>query len=230
MSSVLALLLSLLISQEAAPPVEPAPASAAASEADYPIPTGAPADDYGLVAWCYGALSSHMSMYDKVIGDVEGIEKEIGKIPGAPPADMKAYRDQRDAGRDTLKQFRRAMEAAEKASPKPIAPYGAASLKQGGQVWNSVASKDRKYIAREWMSWGLPGRCLPTAERLEARSALFGQALTYNAKAPEAPAETPAPATAEPAPNEPAPSGIDALLPGEALPPTAEEPTLRGPQ
>lgn len=201
MAPILPLLLSLMITQEAAPAAEaPAPTPAAApAEAEYPIPPGAPDDDYGLVAWCYGALDGHMKLYDKVIPEVERIENEIAKIPGAPPADMQGYKDQRAAGKDTLKLFRGAMESAEKASAKPIAAYGAESLKRGGTVWFTIRdSKDKKYLAREWMSWGLPGRCLPTAQRLQAKSNLFGQALTYNAKATATPAAPAAPETAAP--------------------------------
>lgn len=192
MSPILAVLLSLLLAQEPAPAPEAEAAEAPPTlEQQYPVPAGAPSDDYGLVAWCYGALSGHIGLYDKVIGDVEDIEARMSKLPGAPPADMNSYKTQRDAGRDTLKQFRRAMEAAEKASPKPIAPYGAENLRKGGQIWGMVRdTKDKKYLAREWMSWGLPGRCVPTAERLEAKSSLFGQALTYNVK-PTAPPPPP---------------------------------------
>jgi hypothetical protein len=255
MSPILAVLLSMLLAQEpAAQPATPAPTQPDAAaepaptvEQQYPIPAGAPSDDYGLVAWCYGALSGHISLYDTVIGDVEDIEMRMSKLPGAPPADMEGYKTQRQAGRDTLKQFRRAMEAAEKASPQPIATYGADNLRKGGQVWSMVReSKDKKYLAREWMSWGLPGRCLPTAERLEAKSSLFGQALTYNVKpaappppppedvmtVPTAPLTGPADAASEAAPADTAPiegtpvdetttapaNSIDYLLPGEAAP------------
>jgi hypothetical protein len=178
MSPALALLFFLFAGQDAAP-AQPAPTL----EEQFPVPAGAPSDDYGLVAWCYGALDGHMRLYDSVIGEVEVIETQIAKIPGAPPPDMESYKTQRQSGVDTLKQFRRAMEAAEKASPTPIAPYGADNLRKGASVWQTAASKgDKRYVAREWMSWGLPGRCIPTAERLEARSSLFGQAIGYNAK------------------------------------------------
>lgn len=250
MAPILPLLLSLLIVQEAAPAAEaPAPAAAPA-EVEYPVPPGAPEDDYGLVAWCYGALDGHMKLYDKVIPEVTRIETEIAKIPGAPPADLQGYKDQRTAGRETLKQFRGAMEAAEKASAKAIAPYGAEQLKRGNTVWFTIRdSKDQKYLAREWMSWGLPGRCLPTAQKLTTRSKLFGSALTYNAKPPAAaPAEAaPAEAAADPigaavtdaqaAEPAAAPTDAFAVTPAPAEP-TAEEPRpeeapeadLRGPQ
>ena len=247
MAPILPLLLSLMLIQEAAPAETPAPA-AAPTEVEYPIPPGAPEDDYGLVAWCYGALDGHMKLYDKVLPEITRIETEIAKIPGAPPADMQAYKDQRAAGKDTLKLFRGSMEAAERASPRPIAPYGAEQLKRGGGVWFAIRdTKDQKYLAREWMSWGLPGRCLPTAQKLQARSKLFGRALTYNAQpaapAEAAPVEAPAdpigaavsdaqaaepaappadPFAVDPAPAEPAPE--------EAKPEETPEPDLRGPQ
>ncbi len=244
MAPILPLLLSLMLIQDVAPAAE-APAAVPA-EAEYPIPPGAPDDDYGLVAWCYGALDGHMKLYDKVLPEVTRIESEIAKIPGAPAADMQAYKDQRSAGKDTLKQFRKSMEAAEKASTKPISTYGADQLKRGAGVWFTISdSKDKKYLAREWMSWGLPGRCLPTAEKLQARSDLFGRALTYNVK-PAAPAAIPEnapvpaadpigaavtdaqgeqPAVPPPAEAAPAAQPADAAKPEEA---PAED--LRGPQ
>jgi hypothetical protein len=246
MAPILPLLLSLLIIQDAAP-AEAAPAPAAApAEVEYPIPPGAPEDDYGLVAWCYGALDGHMKLYDKVLPEVQRIENEIAKIPGAPPADMQGYKDQHAAGKDTLKLFRGAMEAAEKASAKPIAAQGADALKRGNTVWFTIRdTKDKKYLAREWMSWGLPGRCLPTAQRLQAKSNLFGQALTYNAKAqaPAAPAATEPPAdfigsaVSDAQGSEPAATPASDLLPGEEAAPAegtkpeeAAAPDLRGPQ
>lgn len=238
MAPILPLLLSLMIIQEAPAPEAPAAPAAAPAEAEYPIPPGAPEDDYGLVAWCFGALDGHMKLYDKVIPEVARIETEIAKIPGAPPADMQAYKDQRAAGKDTLKVFRGSMEAAEKASPKPIAPYGAEQLKRGSGVWFAIRdTKDQKYLAREWMSWGLPGRCLPTAQKLQARSNLFGRALTYNAKPAEAPADPIGAAvteaqSAEP-PAEPIPGDEAAPTPAppeEAKPEETPVPELRGPQ
>jgi hypothetical protein len=234
MSPVVTLLLSLFVTQDLEAPTNPPPAPAAAVEPEYPIPSGAPSDDYGLVAWCYGALASHMALYDKVIPEVERIEVSIAKIPGAAPADMNSYAVQQEAGRDMLKQFRRAMEAAERASPKPISTYGAQALKQGGTVWSMFKPSDRKLLAREWMSWGLPGRCLQTSERLEARSGLFGQALSFNSPGAR-PAAAAAPKVFEPEPETPfgpvsTASSIDDLLPGEDAPvESPETPALRGP-
>ncbi len=234
MAPILPLLLSLMLIQDAAPTEAAAPA-ATPVEQEYPIPPGAPADDYGLVAWCYGALNGHMSLYDKVIPDVQRIETEIAKIPGAPPADMDSYKTQKAAGKDTLKQFRKAMEAAEKASPKPIATYGAEELKRGNQTWFAMRdNKDKKYLAREWMSWGLPGRCLQTAEKLQARSSLFGQALTYNAKAP-APVAPPADpigaAVTDAQAAEPPATPAEVAQPTDAAKPEeAPAADLRGPQ
>ncbi|WGM38712.1 hypothetical protein [Caulobacter sp. NIBR1757] len=244
MAPILPLLLSLMLIQEAAPAPEaqaeaPAPAAAPA-EVEYPVPPGAPEDDYGLVAWCFGALDGHMRLYDKVLPEVTRIETEIARIPGAPPADMQAYKDQRTAGRDTLKLFRGSMEAAEKASAKPISPYGAEQLKRGAGVWSTIRdTKDQKYLAREWMSWGLPGRCLPTAQKLATRSKLFGTALSYNARpaaAPEAPAADPVgDAVSEAQAAEPTVAPPEDAAPAEqpadtAQPEETPAPDLRGPQ
>ena len=181
MSPALLLLLAVLGAQDAAPAAASTPApTVAVQDDDEPFPVGAPTDDYGLVSWCYGALQGHMALYEKVMPEVTRIEKETAKIPGAGPADLAAYEEQRKQGKPTLKIFRDAMTAAEKASAQPIAPRGSEALKKGGSIWLGANMANKSFLAREWMSWALPSRCVTTAQDLNARSNLFGQALNYN--------------------------------------------------
>ena len=57
--------------EPAAPPaaVAPAPDTMGAS------PVSAPTDDYGYVAWCYGAISAYVELYDKAMPEVIRIER-----------------------------------------------------------------------------------------------------------------------------------------------------------
>lgn len=159
-------------------------AAADAAPADAPFPAGAPTDDYGLTAWCYGALTSHMSLQKSVMPEVERIERQWAKSDAEFDDDMKSYEEQRIEGVRAVAQFRRAMEAAEKASVKPIQTEGAAAIKKGAAIWTGSATADKRVMAQEWMSWGLPARCVPTAAGLEKKAALFGQALNFNAEKP----------------------------------------------
>jgi hypothetical protein len=178
-----------------AAPAKPEPAPAAAGPDD--IPPGAPSDDYGLVSWCYGALGEYLTIYDDIKPDL----KAIDKLFGSPVVEAEPYHEDMAAARLAEKRFAAAMEAAEKASPKPIAPYGAASIDKGRAIWSIVQLKTRHNLVDAWLFWGVPDRCEKTAKALKIRSSLLGQALASSApaseaKAPESPApEAPAPAT-----------------------------------
>ena len=103
---------------------------------------------------------------------------------------------------DTLSQrnlalFRRAMEAAEKASPRPINAQGAEAVRRGRATWTQAGELSDARLAQEWMSWTLPARCEATAAALERRSRLAQPAFDFDrngADAAPAPAEAPAPA------------------------------------
>ena len=193
-----ALLFALaLLAQDADPgaapaPAEPAPEAAPAAE-ELPWPAGAPHDDYGLVAWCHGALTGYLDLHDQVMPEVTRIETTY-RPPGRTLAeDMKIYADLQKQARKDLKLFERAIEAAEKASIRPLAPVGAAAIKKGRTVWSGASGLTPARIAQEWMSWSLPVRCAPTAERLEKNAKLLGAAFDPAAGAEEpAPAEEPA--------------------------------------
>src|SRR5579863_7373061 len=141
-----------------------------------PLPPGAPTDDYELSAWCYGALSEYLAIYDKVRPDLVNIDKMFGD----PVKEDEPYQSDIVAFRKELKVIGDAVTLAEKASPRPIAPQGAEALKEGRMIWSVVEAKSSRELARAWLTWGLPDRCDTVPRALAARSFLLGKALSYN--------------------------------------------------
>jgi hypothetical protein len=152
---------------------------------------GEPQTDYQLVAWCYGALSAHMSLHDEAMPEVERIERTFETHPGAANEELAFYAQQQKEGKKQLTLFRKAMTAAEKASIHPIQQEGATAIAQGRAIWAGADYADKRRLAQEWMSWALPDRCASTAQSLEQKSSVLGAALSYNA-GDEQPAATPA--------------------------------------
>lgn len=189
--------LALLAVDQAAEPAAATPATPAGAE-ELPWPVGAPHDDYGLVSWCHGALSGYLDLHDQVMPEVTRIESTY-RPPNRPLAeDLKVYADMQKQSRKDLKAFERAIEAAEKASIRPLGPIGAAAIKKGQAVWAGAPNLTKARLAQEWMSWSLPVRCGPTAERLEKNAKLLGAAFDPTAgleaaAAPEAPPPAEAP-------------------------------------
>jgi hypothetical protein len=185
-----AFLLALaLMAQDA--PVSTAPTASAPPPRTQPAAT-APTDDYGYVGWCYGALGGYVDLYDRVLPEVTRIEKTFPGPDGFASA-MKEYPAMRTQAQSDLKVYRAAIVAAEKASPRPIAEYGAAAIKKGRSVWGGAEQVDKARLAQVWMSWSPPGDCETRAKTLEKRSNLLGQALNYNVKKDAAPAPEAAP-------------------------------------
>ncbi|MGH7023047.1 MAG: hypothetical protein ACREEB_05570 [Caulobacteraceae bacterium] len=195
--TALFLALSLMASNPAPPP----PADAE------PLPPGAPTQGYPLAAWCYGALSEYLDVYDRVKPDLRAIDKMFGT---SEPHEKEPYADDMAAARVELKVIGHAVQAAEQASPSAIAPQGIEAINQGRSIWRPVEMKTRRELARAWLTWALPDRCASNARELAAKSALLGQALKYNnpsatdAPAPPAPQSAPDTAPASPADAAPA--------------------------
>ena len=162
-----ALILALLLATADTPP-------AAAGE---PLPPGAPTDEYMLAGWCYGALAEYLEIYGQVKPDLVDIDRMFG----TPVQETEPYAEDIAAARDELKIFAGAIQAAEKASPQPIAPQGALAIRGGQAIWRSAEAKSRRELARAWLSWGLPDRCDTNARGLQAKASVLGQALSYNA-------------------------------------------------
>jgi len=145
-------------------PEQDANAKALAAGED-PLPAGAPTDDYGLVAWCYGALSRHMEMRIKVWPEVERIEAEFPE-PGVPLKDaLASYDKQEKAGQAELDLYARALDLAEVAHADGAADR-AAMVQKGRDAWKGADALTAKALAPQWMSWALPARCGETARRI----------------------------------------------------------------
>jgi hypothetical protein len=145
-----------------------APAPAATAEG--PVPAGAPSDDFGLVAWCHGALTGHMDLYSAV-------KPELDKLSDDPTRET-LDQQQMAAGREYLDLYSRALNAAERASPQGLAARGEAARKQGSGIWGPAANAtDPKTRMWSWLMWELPGRCETAARRLEEQATLAAPAL-----------------------------------------------------
>jgi hypothetical protein len=181
--SALLLALALLAQDPAAAGGSSAPAPQAE---ELPYPAGAPRDDYGLVSWCHGALTGYVELHDKVMPEVTRIETTY-RAPGSSlSADLKVYADLDKQAQKDLKLFASAMEAAERASIRPINTVGAAAVQRGRATWAAAANLPPARVAQEWMSWTPPARCAPTAQRLQKNAKLMGAAFDPGAEiAPE---------------------------------------------
>ena len=202
-----------------------------------PLPPGAPTDPYQLTAWCYGAMSEYLDVYERVIPDLRAIDKEFGT---SVQNEKTPYSADMAAAHVELKVLAGAVEAAEKASPNPIASQGAIAIKLGRSIWAPAELKTRRELARAWLSWAMPDACDSTARTLASNSALLGKALDYNNSSE--PASPPAPATdsapapdatpppATPTPANPAPTNPTPIGPTpQAAPPAGDMPDPNGP-
>lgn len=175
-------------------------------------PNAPPSDEYGYVAWCYGALGGYASLYDQVMPEVTRIEKAFPG-PDGVEASLKTYPELRAQAQKDLKIFASAITAAEKASPRPISEYGGSQVKRGAAIWQGAGSIDKARLAQMWMSWSPPGDCEKRAKTLEMKSSILGRALNFNASS----ATTQAPTTPEPTPA-PVETPVAAPPPAQAAP------------
>jgi len=141
-------------------PAAPSPAADSAAEDAPDIPKGAPTDDYGLVAWCRGALTGHMALYLLVKPEMKSMER-----PGEVAYDEKSDVAQMQAGREYLALYARAMQAAEKADPK-LVTRGLALRAQGEGIWTVAKAAPARKRMWSWLMWDLPGECEVSANRL----------------------------------------------------------------
>ncbi len=156
----------------AEPPAATVSAATPKAVAEEPLPPGAPSDDYGFVSWCTGALAGHMTLYEQV-------KPELDALPDSKPKETQALdAEQMKAGREYLELYKKATDAAEKASPRPIGERGLTERRRGNAMWDTARNAtDKKAVMWTWLSWELPGRCETAAERLYEKSLLSAQAL-----------------------------------------------------
>ena len=217
MTPVLLITLAFLM-QPADGPVSTAPPPPTAAEIaratpGEPMPPGSPTEPYELTSWCYGALGEYLSIYDRVIPDLRDIDRDYGS---SVHNETLPYAQDVAAARVALQRFARAMRAAERASPTPIANRGAAAVQQGRAIWSVAERGSRRALARAWLYWGVPDQCDITALSLNETSTRLATALARNDPA--------AAAAARAAP------GAVALAPlTTPMPRGAAVPTLTGP-
>lgn len=182
--------LALLAQDAEAAPAVTAP-EPAADAIETPYPPGAPRHAYGLVAWCYGALSGHRDLRERAMPEVIRIESTFRRPGTSLEEDLAVYDELDTLSERNLSLFQRAMEAAEKASPRPINAQGADAIRRGRATWTQAGELSDARLAQEWMSWTLPARCEATAAALERRSRLAQPAFDFDrgAAAQDAPAE-----------------------------------------
>jgi hypothetical protein len=147
-----------------------APAQATSESSDAAaVPPGAPDDDYGLVAWCEGALSGHMALFPLVKPELDRMEQTGDK---AKDAEMDA--EQLAAGREYLELYARARQAANRRGDG--APARAEQARRTGEdIWIPVRKAEPKDRMWSWVMWELPARCETAARRLEAGLSSSGE-------------------------------------------------------
>jgi len=152
-----------------------------------PTPTG----DYTYVAECFGSLSGYLDARAAVMPDVERIERAwAGKLGSTTAEDALAgYAQIQVQAEQDNAVLRRALTAAQAASPRAVVAAGQAATASARAKWTMA---DKAALAREWMSWSLPQRCLQEAAVLEQRSTLNTALLRGQQPAEPAPT-TPAP-------------------------------------
>ena len=202
----LAALLALALFAQATPAQDApvAPATPAAVTAEAPVPPGAPADDFGLTAWCYGSLGRWLELSPRALPEVRRIEGMFTRPGSSLEQDMATYTELQEASRQNMSLFATALSAAERASPRPLTAARDAAVVRGQSVWTGSDALPDRRLAQEWMSWTLPGRCETAAVRLRDRAELAAPALRGTEPAPVE--TTPAPAEAAPTESTPAPA------------------------
>jgi hypothetical protein len=175
--SALALLIaapSIVLAQADAPAPAPDTAQATAPSAPAPagekLPAGAPSDDYGFMGWCYGALSGHVDLYDKVLPEVKRIETAFPAPGETTDKVMAGYADQHNRGKLLLARYGKALDA-EEASGKTGGVSRQDAIDKGREIWTGSDTADPRTLAQLWMSWGLPGRCDVLSRRITAAKA-----------------------------------------------------------
>lgn len=129
--------------QRSTPRVPPGPAI---DVNNLPVPAGAPSDDFGLVAWCHGALRGHMELA-KVVDEQD---EELDTI-----------------GREYLKTYEQALAAAPQGRTPDGEKVATAAREAGYGSWSAARGSGNKETQRyTYLGWQLPGRCEHAAKRL----------------------------------------------------------------
>ena len=151
------------------------PTGPAVDPTNLPIPAGAPSDDFGLVAWCHGALRGHMELAERINESDE---------------------EQQSIGREYLKGYDLALAAASEGKTASGQSAAASARKAGYDSWESARTSGNRETQRyTYLGWQLPGRCEHAAKRISNNPNLFSSALTTPTATTDGPQPTPPPAT-----------------------------------
>ncbi len=136
-----------------------------------PVPAGAPSDDFGLVAWCHGALRGHMDLAE-----------QIGE----------ADEEQQTIGREYLASYDAALRAAPQSKTTDGARTAAAARQTGYNSWAAARTAQNKDTQKfTYLGWQLPGRCEHAAKRLGGNADLLGAAMAQPTREPPLPTGNP---------------------------------------
>lgn len=151
------------------------PAGPAVDPTNLPIPAGAPTDDFGLVAWCHGALRGHIAL-----------AAQVGE----------SDEEQDTIGREYLRGYDVALAAAAEGRTSDGAAKARAAREAGYNSWEAARTSSNRQTQKDtYLGWQLPGRCEHAAKRLSNNPNLFSAALTTPTATSTGPQPTPSPAT-----------------------------------
>ena len=156
------LLLAAALLQADATPAITAPPSVPPAAVQSDTPRGAPAQDYDFVAWCHGALTGHMALYEQVRPELVSIEQ-----PGEVALDARNDKLQMQAGRDYLALYARALNGVDHGRPGALMTRRKAAQAQGAAIWDAFSNAAPRQKMWAWVGWDLPGRCEIAAKKLE---------------------------------------------------------------
>ncbi len=162
---LVSLMLIAALEAQPVPPADTGPLNTGGRRADVrvlPVPliADAPADDFGRVAWCHGALSGHMDIAERV-QSVLPLSETIQTIGSA---------------------YLRGYEAALSTAPDGKTETGrvrAESQRSAGfAAWDRVRLAKPEPASGAYINWSLPGDCEHAAKRLAGREDIFQALLT----------------------------------------------------
>ncbi|MFT3997423.1 MAG: hypothetical protein QM667_08450 [Asticcacaulis sp.] len=130
-----------------------------------PVLADAPADDFGRVAWCHGALSGHMDLAER-IADVEPLSAEMEKI-----------------GASYLRAYEASLTLSKKGETADGRKSAEVAREQGFDGWAEArrytqAGADKGKAVGAYVNWSLPGDCERAAKTLSGHPNIFKEMQT----------------------------------------------------
>ncbi|MFN3230289.1 MAG: hypothetical protein ACK41P_10595, partial [Asticcacaulis sp.] len=162
---LVSLMLIAALQAQPAPSADTGPLSTGGKRADVrvlPVPliTDAPADDFGRVAWCHGALSGHMDVAERV-QSVLPLSETIQTI-----------------GQAYLRGYEAALSTAPAGKTEAGRARAEAQRSAGFAAWDRVRLAKPEPASGAYINWSLPGDCEHAAKRLAGRDDIFQALLT----------------------------------------------------